>query len=361
MSGRIDQILAGFAEGDAISHEARVLRAILLKWGFASEIFVEDGHISPAMRHECRPLSTYAGAPGDVVIHHYSIASGAVDVFCSAPGKKVVVYHNVTPPEFYQGFDDGLAARLAEARARLPDVLRVSDAIWADSAFNAREIEALGIGSVRVFPLIFSVEVFEYVPDARIMQAFAGAMRNVLFVGRIAPNKRVEELVLGFAYYHYGLNRQSRLILVGSDRSAPRYYLMLRMLARELGLTTVCFERYASPAGLCAYYRCADVFVTASEHEGYCLPLVEAMHMRVPVIAKKRGGMPETLASAGILYDEASPEELAVLIHRTIEDERLRGEVLRSQERRMTQIRSRNVEGELRALLAEIGFFRNGT
>jgi L-malate glycosyltransferase len=174
---------------------------------------------------------------------------------------------------------------------------------------------------------------------------------NILFVGRMAPNKRVEHLLEAFAWYQRGFNPNSRLILVGSDRSCPRYYALLRMLALAWDLPNVCFERFASGAGLSAYYRCADLFVCASDHEGYCLPLVEAMHKGLPVMAKDTGGVPEALGGAGILYRDMNASELATLIHHVSADPALRGAVLDSQRRRMETLRARCVEAELKPLL----------
>jgi len=180
-------------------------------------------------------------------------------------------------------------------------------------------------------------------------------MQNLLYVGRIAPNKQVEDLITAFAWYHRVINRQSRLIIVGSERSCPRYYLMLRMLANELELPNVCFERFASPRGLSAYYELADLFITASRHEGYCLPLVEAMHKRLPVIARNEGGMPEALGGGGVLYEDLAPGELAALIERVLTDAALKNQILAAQDQRMADLRNRDAAAELRTLLAHIG------
>ena len=177
-------------------------------------------------------------------------------------------------------------------------------------------------------------------------------MTNLLCVGRVAPNKMIEEVILAFAWYHRVIDRQSRLIIVGSERSSWRYYVMLQMLVSEMDLTNVYFEGYASPEKLSAYYDIADVFVSASRHEGYCLPVVEAMHREVPVVARKTGGIPEAMGGAGVMYEDAKPEELAQLIHRVLTDKAIHEEVLQSQKRRIDEIRARKPDDELRALLA---------
>jgi glycosyltransferase involved in cell wall biosynthesis len=173
-------------------------------------------------------------------------------------------------------------------------------------------------------------------------------------VGRIAPNKCIEELITAFAWFHRNIEPQSRLLIVGSERSAPSYYTMLKMYAAELELDTVFFERFASPAGLSAYYQIADLFATPSRHEGYCLPLVEAMHKGVPVIARRTGGTPEAMGNAGILVDEFRPEELAELFGMLCHDPSLRETVLASQRQRMDQVLNRPVREEFQALLANV-------
>ena len=350
---RIIQLHAGFADGDAISRESRILHGLFQEFGCESRLYAVGGRISPTMAELCRPLDEYRNEPGDIVIHHYGVASPATEAYLAAAGRKILVYHNITPAEFFWGFDDDLAGRLAAARADLKPVAQRSDAIWAVSQFDADEVTGLGIANVRVFPLVFSTQDFDLPPDPRIARLFAEPMKNILFVGRIAPNKSIEDLILAFAWYKRRINRRSRLVIVGSQRTTPRYYAMLRMLAMEMGLQDVFFEGFASPEGLCTYYGHADVFVCPSRHEGYCLPLVEAMFKGVPVIARDCGGMPEAMGGAGVLYDDLQPGELAELIRRVVDDPPLRAEILDSQRRRLDALARRPVAAELRSLLAE--------
>ena len=265
---KIHQILSGFADGDAISKEAILLREIFRRWGYTSDIFVEPASVSPGFRTDCQPLEQYSAEPEDICFHHYGIASPAVDVFLSSQARKILIYHNITPAEFFVGFDDDLAERLCQARASLPDIAQKVDDVWADSRFNASELNAVGIDDVKIFPLLFSPDSLDITPDPKIIKKLSGKLKNILFVGRIAPNKRVEDLIAAFAWYNKSINPYSRLIIVGSNRSAPRYSIMLRMITGDLDLPNVCFEGFASPEGLAAYYETADVYVCASAHEG---------------------------------------------------------------------------------------------
>ena len=352
---RVDQLLAGFADGDAISTEALLLQQALRSRGIASEIFADPRHVSPSLRGQCRPLAEYRGAPADVAVHHYSIGSDALRLFSATPARRVLRYHNITPAECFDGFDDRVAASLREARAALPAVAAGCRSVLAVSRYNASELESLGVAHVRVLPLLFSTAPFEIPNHPQLEERFSVRLTTLLFVGRIAPNKRIETLIEAFYWYQRWYNPFSRLTLVGSEYSCPRYYAMLRMQAADLDLANVCFEGFAAPEGLPTYYRHAQVFVTASEHEGYCLPLIEAMHNGVPVVARAQGGMPEALGGAGVLFDGLSPAELAGLIHRVVGDGALRGEILASQQRRMAELARRDAAADLAAVCGEAG------
>ncbi|MCX7006926.1 MAG: glycosyltransferase, partial [Kiritimatiellaeota bacterium] len=323
---------------------------IFRRWGHPSEIFVEPARVSPALRGDCRPLADYASDPGDVVLHHYGLASSAADVFAVAEVRKILVYHNITPPEFFRGYDDTLAARLVDARAQIADLAQRCAAVWAVSQFDAADLAILGFPQARVFPLVVTAQPDAATDVALKTRLAAPALTTLLFVGRLAPNKRVEDLLEAYTCYRR-LNPYSRLFIVGSERSCPRYSLMLRLLARDLGAANVCFEGFATPTGLAAYYELADVFISCSAHEGYGAPLVEAMRYGVPVIARDAGGTREALGGAGVMYSDATPAELAELINRVTSDQTLHSDILTAQQCRMNDLRVRPVEQELRALL----------
>ena len=348
----IHQITAGFALGDAISTEVLALRDICRGMGLPSEIFVPWENTTQEARKVVRPLEEHPPQGMDLLIYHYSIQSRATEVFRRFPGRKVVIYHNITPAEFFQPYDEKTVRLLAEGRQGLGEVAALADEVWAVSVFNAQEIKATGVAKrVKVFPLLFSLRLFDEPPNATALQGLSTPNRKILFVGRMAPNKCVEELIDAFAWYHKCIERRSELILIGSDRNCARYFAMLRLYAGELDLMSVRFVRFTSQAELVAYYQKADVFVCPSRHEGYCLPVVEAMYKGVPVIARNIGGIPEAMDGAGVLYDEAKPEELAQLMNRVITDGGLRSDILAGQQARIQRLLARNVPEEFQGLL----------
>lgn len=349
----VHQLVAGFARGDAISQEAVILRDLCRGMGMTSDIFAPPDRITADAADECRSLELLRNKPVDILIGHYATTSPFEDVWLNSAARKVLLYHNITPAEYFMPFDAILAAQLRVARERLPSIIQRVDAVWAVSEFNAVELRQAGAGTVRVFPLVF---------DSRRMDLSATAacrglqpdMTNILHVGRIAPNKCLEELIAAFACYNRNINAGSRLVIVGSERAVPAYFMMLRMYAAELGVEEVCFERYVLPEELPSYYAAADLYVCASRHEGYCLPLIEAMYKGVPVIARNVGGVPEAMGGAGVLFDELPATGLAALFDRVISDDALRAEILSSQRVRIETIMRRPARNELRMLLEEV-------
>jgi len=349
---RVDQMLPGLAVGDATSNAAFLMRDRLRGLGVSSEIYAPRAHVMPAVRGQCREVVDYEGGRDDVLLHHYGLWSETAGLFMETAARKILVYHNITPGRYFRGYSDAMAHSLELSRERLPEVVARCERVWAVSKFNAEEVRALGGGDrVEVFPLPFQEEPVTEA-DPVVLQRLRAPAVTLLAVGRMAPNKCLEDLIRAFAWYHRTINPCSRLFLVGSDRSAPRYVTYLRLLCHALRVPNVCFEGFVWPQALKAYYCLADVYVSVSEHEGYCAPLLEAMAHGVPVISKRTGGTPEAMGSAGVQYSGLSARQLAELIHLVVGDPALRQRVMVSQERRMAEVRQRDIGSELSALLA---------
>lgn len=350
MKQRVDQLLAGYAEGDAISQEARLLRNILRDIGYESDIFVPENKISDHMKNDCFDLNQFDPSSQKASILHFSTKSEANSVFTKSKGRRIIRYHNITPAHYFAGFDDKVAEELRNAHDELSEVIKSTDSFWSASAYNAEELASIGAKDSKVLPLMFSFKEFDDETDSAVMAEFGNNLTNWLFVGRIAPNKCIEELILSFAWYQT-INPQSRLIIVGPWQSCPNYYSMLRLLVAQLELTNVCFCGFVTNAMRFSLYECADVFITASRHEGYCLPLIEAMARRIPVIARQSGGMPEAMNGAGVAFDNLDPKALAQLVKHVCCDQKLRTEILDSQQKRMQKIINRDLKQEIAELL----------
>lgn len=358
MSARsLHQFVAGFNAGDAISNEARVIRAAVRARGLASEIYCEPARVPPERRRETRDVVRAAEeiGPEDAVLLHLSIGSPANDIFAALrTARRALLYHNITPPEWFAGLRDATARLLAvglEQARRLAGVARVT---LADSAFNAAELRALGHPEAAVFPLAMDFREIRAAPNAARLREWSDGRLNVLFVGRGAPNKRIEDLLAAFHYLQRFVEPASRLIHVGSYAGAERYLGLLQARVRAWRLRDAVFAGALPQAGLSAAWAAAHVFLCLSEHEGFCVPLVEAMAHDVPIVAYAAGAVEETLGGAGVLLRTKRWDLIAELIGRIARDARLREAILAAQRRRLAQFEQRDAAAELWRHLAPI-------
>jgi glycosyltransferase involved in cell wall biosynthesis len=252
----------------------------------------------------------------------------------------VAIYHNITPAPFFLGFHPHLAGLCHHGRRELAAFAPRTELALGDSEYNRRELEAAGFHKTGVLPIVLDLGLFDRPASPVVRRLYDDGRTNILFVGRIIPNKRIEDLVRVFAAYQRWVDPRSRLLLVGDHRGFERYFDRLRELVSELRLDEVVFTGQVDDDELYAYYRDADVFLCLSEHEGFCVPLQEAMHFGVPVVALDAGAVRETLHGGGVLLSDKRPAEVAELLGRLRQDEGLRREVLATQERAMSKVRA---------------------
>lgn len=351
----IHQLVAGFSNGDAISNEARVLRDCFRKWGYRSEIFCEAKRILPELRKDAHDISACDPAPADVVLLHLSIGSPANEHFPTLPCRKALLYHNVTPAEYYRAINPPTADNLARGHAQTRALAGCADVNLADSAFNARELEALGYTNVRVLPLVLDLAKLVTAPDRRVTRQFNDGHTNILFVGRCVANKCIEDLIGTIAVYTQTVDRNARLIQVGSYVGSEPYYAFLLARCRELGLKDeVHLAGSVTQAQLNAYYEVADVFLSMSDHEGFCIPLIEAMVHNLPIVAHGAAAVPETLDGSGVIFHTKHIETVAETIGRIVSDAPLRHAIREGQRARLARYRARDLESELRLHLAPL-------
>jgi len=252
-------MVVGAAPGDAIFNEALFLRGILRERGCLSDIYAE--RISPALaRGEALPAGGYRSRAGDGLIFHYSIGSTLNMLVRARAPRLVLVYHNITPPEYFRGVNPQIAEGAEQGRAELPLFREQAELALADSEFNRLELKALGYACTAVLPLAETLSR-RATPDPRVLGAMQDGGTNVLFVGRIAPNKKQDDL-LRFLFAFRQFDAQARLVLVGAWGGCERYLASLRSLAASLGLSgQVVLAGHVEDAALSAYYRTARLFV----------------------------------------------------------------------------------------------------
>ena len=352
----IHQFVAGFTRDDAISHEALLMQGVFRSWGFDSDIFSERKRIAPESRKHTRDLAESGDAfkPEDVVLLHLSIGSPANETFAALPCRKAILYHNITPSHYFNVVNTRTAHNLAEGRRQLEALAGVADVTMADSQFNASELVECGYEDVKVLPLMLDLSRLRSTPDRRILKRLNDGKTNILFVGRCVPNKKLEDLLRACAYFHRCVNPNARLVHVGSLAGTERYYYLLRGLARELGLNDAIFADAVPQAELNAYYRCADLFLCMSEHEGFCIPVMEGMLHDVPVLAFAAAAVPETMDGAGVLFHKKDFGPIAEMMGCLTSDTNLRRAVIAGQRERLARYEARDLTSELRGHLAPL-------
>jgi glycosyltransferase involved in cell wall biosynthesis len=352
----LHQLVAVYSNGDAISNEARTLRSWFRSWGFRSEIYCESARILPELRRDARDISRFLEetGPEDVVMLHLSIGSDVNDLFPRTRARKVIRYHNVTPAHFFRAVDDHLAHLLARGRSQMESLSGVADLNLADSAYNASELVEAGYGEVHVLPLALELRRLEADPDPEVLAKYRDGKLNVLFVGRCVPNKRLEDLLYAHYYLQNYHQPNSRLIHVGSFAGTEPYLAMLQSIRRDLGLTHVDFVGSVPESHLCAYYQLADVFLCMSEHEGFGIPLLEAMQAGLPVMAYDSAAVAETMDGAGVLFSGKLFDEIAAWIPRLAEPGPLRENILVQQRARLQRYEDQQIEKTLIRLLGPL-------
>jgi glycosyltransferase involved in cell wall biosynthesis len=312
---RISQVLVGAGPGDAVTGAALSIQALLEAGGQPSEIY--GWHIDPRLADRVRPLPSFPRGevdPGDdLVVLHVSIGQPEVSSWLRQGRERLVVcYHNISPSAAFVDPDPTFAGLLDLGRRDLVELRERTELALADSAYNAAELVALGYRDVRVSPLVYDprrlTEVVPHPPTVNHLQeAIDGPI--VLAVGQLLPHKRPDWLIQAFFALSTYLVPEASLILAGAHR-LPRYTAAIRVFLRELNLGRVWLTGHVSDEELAAFYRHADVFVTASEHEGFCAPLLEAMAFDVPVLARDFAAVGETLGNGGLLLAADDPPEV---------------------------------------------------
>ena len=352
----IDQIVVGASIGDAVTESAIRIRDTLRRvvesnlYAFHREPNA-DSHIGYL---EDYPLPQDRSAD-DIIVYHVSIGEPRITDFLLHRRERVVlVYHNITPASFFRSVDLEFADLLDAGRRQLPALLDRAEAVIADSEFNAAELRALGRDDVVVTPPPLNLErLLEVTPDPRIEtmlpEAVPGPM--ILFVGQVLPHKRPDLLVAAHHLLVTNYLPDARLVIAGPSRNT-RYRNAIRRYIDDLALDTVWFAGELSDAELAAFYRRADVFVTASEHEGFCVPIVEAFHHDTPVIARDFGAIAETAGDAAlVLPRESGARHLAEAVRLVLSDVQLRDSlVARGRERRTRYSVDRTTAGLVDAL-----------
>lgn len=323
---RIDQVIPSLASRDAIGLHTLALSDALRTYGIDSTIYF--GSASADVAHLGRPITELGRATRRHLLYQASIGSPVYDHFAARPEPKLVNYHNITPEPLLAPWEPAVGFEVSLGRTQLARLARVSGLAVAVSAYNEAELKALGYRHTAVVPLLIDMAAGGVEPDpatnATLERLKERGGADLLFVGKISPHKAPHDLVKALSVYRRLYDPLARLHLVGSPLGT-RYLPALRSFIGELGLDdAVSIVGSLTQGALESYWRAADLFVCASDHEGFCVPIVEAMAHGVPVVANAVAAIPETVGDAGLLVEPKTPLALASSIARVLGDTQLR-------------------------------------
>lgn len=331
----VHQFVPTLAPRDAVGRHYLAIQEALRGAGYRSDIYSYEA--KDEYKRLAQPFTSFSGngsGKSTWLLYHSSVGSPVADFVAVRDEPLIVDYHNITPAPFFARWEPALAGNLMKGRRQLATLEARAELGIADSAFNARELTDLGYKRTSVVPILLDIAELDAAPPdprtlGRLTDAKAGGGIDWLFVGRLAPNKAQHDIVKAFAAYRRLYDDpHARLHLVGAS-SSHQYELALTAFVDALGLgDAVDITGGVSAGDLSAYFDAADVYVVASDHEGFCVPLLEAMYHRVPIVAYSAAAVPETLGDAGLLLDGKDAYTIATAVHRVVTDAALRHQLI---------------------------------
>ncbi len=351
----INQWVPAAHNGDAIGDSARRVRGLLRAMGHESNLYALT--IDDDLQGDVRPFADPSARSGELTIFHYALPSPMTAAFASLRSGRVLQFHNVTPARYFAPYDPALFRLASLGRQELGTLVGHVDLALGDSDYNRQELQTMGFAHTGVFPIAVDTErVTQTVHRPALESILDDGLVNFLFVGRIAPNKMIEDHIRLAEMYKRNIDAYYRFIFVGRYDVVPRYYSMIRALMTELRLLNdrFLFTGAIPDEELAIYYRHAAVYISLSEHEGFCVPLVEAMAAGVPVLAYSAAAVPDTLGGAGVQFSPKDLEYAAELLGALAFDDDLRANVIDGQRRRLADFGDARITRELAALVHQL-------
>jgi L-malate glycosyltransferase len=328
---RIAILTRTVTRGDAVGNDVLGMYQALKRQGREVRIYAEGWTVTEPEVYAADTTENFLVDPTDLLIYHHSIGWDlSLELLAKLQCRTIIKYHNVTPPAFFAGVAEDFEARCSAGREQIKALVKIEhDLYLSDSEYNMRELIEEGADPARnfVLPPFHHIGLLDSIgPDLSVIDDYRTGRANILTVGRVSPNKDHKSLIEAFANYYYNYNSNSRLLIVGKqDEAFANYYQLLHQLIASLCLDeAVIFTDGVSDPELKAYYMISHVFMITSEHEGFCVPLVEAMAMKLPILAYSSTAIPGTVGEAGIVWDERNPLLMAEAIDVLMKDEALR-------------------------------------
>lgn len=352
---RIIQIVSSLNFGDAVGNDVMAIQNYLRKDGFVTGIFTNNIHVKipkgtaylidklPELRKD------------DLVLYHFASEDPLAELIKKVPCEVVLRYHNVTPPHFFKGFDAGAEQNTRRGLLQIKELAPYIDYGMVVSEFNKNDLKNMGYSCpIDVAPILIQFDDYKKTPSAKVVNQYSDGRTNVVFVGRMAPNKKIEDVISAFAVYKEKYDNTARLFLVGNYNEEDKYYKYLRKHIAKLKVENVIFPGHIPFDEILGYYTIANIFLCMSEHEGFCVPLAEAMFFKVPIVAYSSSAIPSTLNGSGVLLEDKDFNHVAKAMHDVMTDEILRNEVLAKEEERLKDFDNARIGKEICKQLSEI-------
>lgn len=316
--------------GDAVSNDVIGMHLFFQKMGYQSSIFAENWINSEVDIFESKKIFDFIKYDSDCLIYHFSVGwDNGLDILNHIKSRKIIKYHNVTPPDFFSGINEDYATVCRAGRNQLKIISKGEfDLYLSDSFYNSQELISDGapVEKCFVIPPFHHIDRLDTIEaDLECLMRYKDNKKNILMVGRIAPNKGHLELIKSFSNYHKNYNKNSRLLIVGKqDERLWQYTASIHDLISNLGLEdSIVITGEASDNLLKAFYLISNTFMITSKHEGFCVPLIEAMSMKIPIIAFGSSAIKETIGNAGLVWEELDPELFAESLNTIYSEEKI--------------------------------------
>ncbi len=344
---KVNQFVSNFCFGDAISNNVRIIKNKFLERGVLGEIFTQFP--DEYSLKDSRFFREYRGNPENVLVMHGSTYSEIFDFIADLPDKKVLIYHNITPPDFFRGYSDFFVEHLSKGLSQMRDMSKIFDLALGVSGFNVENLRTMGYKNVQKIPLF--IDFSKYLnssEDFSLSDILSKSGKNILFVGRMAPNKKQEDVIKAFYIYRKYFDEKAHLILVGGFDGMENYLSGILALISELGLNDcVKITGKVSDPELNFLYKNCDLFLSMSEHEGFFVPAIEAFYFELPLMCFNAGAIFETTSGGAIFFDEKDFAQVAETMNKVLSDVNFRKDLLSKQKSSLSKFISSNDDFKL--------------
>ena len=348
---KIIQVAHALHPTDAASRQLLNMDKILRELGYETEMYAH--RLDESLAERVGLMGDFSADPEDIVIYHMTTGTSFNRWVWNYPRKIVLFYHNITPARFFFGNAWGSWLKCLRGRHDLKTIAKNTFFAWGASEYSRQELENAGIKRTAVLPIVVEPETYTMRGEDESVLRYKDGRLNLLVVGRGVPHKKQDEAIEAAAWYRDHISPDIRLVLIGNIK--PSYEKKLRVLVKKRGMEeNVLFAGQVTDEALCTWYRIADGLLCLSEHEGFCVPLIEAMIFGLPIFAKSAAAVPETLGGAGVLLSDTSPQGVAEAVRRTMADELALARLKKGRAERLAAFSPENVKSQLEADMKEI-------